>query len=168
MEFIWLKEKSRVRKKILMHDKSREGLQVTNLKLQLDANCLVWIKDWIMTTNKKLLNLVGFNKQYGWRSQLFYNKARVDNTFLHHFVRSNLLGTWIRQSHRLREERPLWISPFEVIDIHVKNPGGKILTYRELIKVGSDGKKSINQMIMPDDYAIENRLVSVISITTSV
>lgn len=50
-------KRARVKMKHLMGDKTRAGLQVPNLKLYQDAICLVWITDWVVPTNKKLLNL---------------------------------------------------------------------------------------------------------------
>lgn len=38
-------EKTRVKRKILMDDKSRGGLQIPNLEMYQDAICLTWMKE---------------------------------------------------------------------------------------------------------------------------
>lgn len=70
MNFIWAGKKPRIRMKILMDDKEREGLQLLNLKIYNEAICLFWIKEWITLSNKKLTNVEGFNKKFGWHAYL--------------------------------------------------------------------------------------------------
>lgn len=55
--------KSRIETKYLMDDKQRGGLQLPNFKLYQEAVCLTWITDCLKLTNKRLLNLEGFNKK---------------------------------------------------------------------------------------------------------
>lgn len=114
--------------KNLMDDKLRGGLQLPNFRLYHKAICLTWIKDWVVLTNKKLLNLEGFNRRYGWHSYLLYDKLKVDKMFAHHYIRNSLLNTWLKYVRRLEGKRPL-----EIIDLPSKNVEDKVVTYQDFI-----------------------------------
>lgn len=95
--------------------KERGGLQMPNLKLYFEATCLSWIKDWITLSNKKVLNLEGFNHRFGWHAYLIYNKYKVDSQFSHHYVRQSLLKVWLKYKINLPEAVPPWVVPSEMI-----------------------------------------------------
>lgn len=68
-DFIWSgRGETRVKMKYLMDDRTRVGLQIPNFKLYQDAICLAWIKNRTVPSNKRLLNIEGFNKKFGWHS----------------------------------------------------------------------------------------------------
>lgn len=133
MNFIWSGKKPRVKLKIMVDDRTRGGLQVSNLQLYHDAVALTWIKDWMTVHNKKLLNLEGFNIRYGWHGYLCYDENKLDSSFLHHFIRNSLLTVWRKYNNRMGIERSGWISPLEVSDARF-NPKA-VLTYKDLVKL---------------------------------
>lgn len=121
-----------------MDDKERGGLQLPNFKLYQNAICLTWISGWIKLSNKKLLNLEGFNKRYGWHSYLMYDKLKVDSMFAHHYIRGSLIKVWQKYSNKLDKKRPLWISPLQVIEIRMKYAEDKIITYQDFIEIENE------------------------------
>lgn len=131
-KFIWDGKRARIKTEYLMDDKQRGGLQLPNVKLYHDAICQTWINDWLKWSNKRLLNLEGFNKCYGWHSYLMYDKLKVDSMFAHHYVRGNLIKVWQKYSNRLDKRRPLWISPPQVIELRMKCNEDKIITYHDV------------------------------------
>lgn len=112
-----------------MDDKTRAGLEVPNFKLYQDTICLAWIRDWLVPTNKKLLNIEGFNKRYGWHSYQLYGKLKVDELFAHHYIRSNLLNAQSRYLKMLGHKKPLRISQLEVLNMQIKSEGDQVFSY---------------------------------------
>lgn len=106
--FIWAGEKTRIKRITLVDDTSRGGLKVPNLKLYLEAILLSWSKDWIEQKNIKLLNLEGFNLNYGWHAYMLHKKYKVDKMFNHHFIRKNILEVW--RKYKLR-----------IVEVHYRN-----------------------------------------------
>lgn len=134
-KFLWSGKRARIKMKHLMDDKNRGGLQLPNFKLYQDAVCLTWIRDWVNLSNQKLLNLEGFNRRFGWHSYLFYEKLKVDNTFAHHYIRNNLLNTWLKYIQRIDLKRPLWMSPFDVIEMGIMGREYRNFTYQDFIQI---------------------------------
>lgn len=91
MRFIWGGGKARIKVKVMCDAQERGGLQVPNFRIYHEAICLFWLSKWINLDNRKLLNLEGFNKKFGWHAYLVHDKAKIDNTFRHHYVRQPLL-----------------------------------------------------------------------------
>lgn len=133
MKYIWQDKRPRVKFKIMGDAKERGGLQVPNLKLYFDAVCLTWIKDWITLDSKKILNLEGFNRRFGWHAYLQYDKYKVDGHFTHHYIRQLQLKTWLKYKKYLPKETPPWILPQEMITPIIKTKQENWLTYGELI-----------------------------------
>lgn len=113
-KFIWRDKKPRVKLKIMCEIKEKGGLQIPNLKLYYDAVCLAWLKDWWTLTNKKLLNIEGFNLKFGWHAYLCYNKHKMDELFTYHYVRQALLSVGLKYKRYLPEQIPPWVIPCKV------------------------------------------------------
>lgn len=120
--------------KHLMDDRTGAGLQIPNFKLYQDAICLLWIKDWMDLVNKRLWNIKGFNKYFGWHNYMFYGKLQADKLFAHYYIRNNLLDTWKRYVKRLGNERP-----FEVIRVQIKKGEEQVFTYKDISKYHAGG-----------------------------
>lgn len=103
--FIWARKKLRFKYKILCDAKERGGLQLPNLEIYYDTCCLTWIQEWIILQDKKLLALEGFNKTFGWHAYLMYGKEKSDTIFKHHYIRENMLSTWLNYSKHLPEKK---------------------------------------------------------------
>lgn len=89
-----------------------------------------------------LLNLEGFNKKYEWHVYLYCDKYKLDNMFIHHYIRKNLITTWTKYLKRTDKRRPLWISPLEIINIHVECGKEWTISYKDLLIGGKGVKKS--------------------------
>lgn len=94
----------------------RGGLQVPNFKIYNEAICLTRLGRWILPNNRKLLNLEGFNKKYGWHAYLVHDKTRMDNIFKHHYVWQPLLECWLKYKPYLPKQMAPWIIPRELLD----------------------------------------------------
>lgn len=114
--------------------RERGGLQLPNLELYHDACCLVWVRDWIMLEEEKLLTLEGFNRLFGWHAYLLYDKEKSDTMFKHHFIRGSLLQAWNKYRINLPDERPLWIILEEVISFIAGGKRNNPLKYKDLTK----------------------------------
>lgn len=116
MRFIWAGKKPRLKMKIMCDAHISGGFQVPNFRIYHEAICLTWLSRWMVPNNRKLLNLEGFNKKYGWHAYLIYDKVRMDNTFKHHYVRQPLLECWIKYKPYLPKQVPMWVIPKELLD----------------------------------------------------
>lgn len=81
--------------------------QVLNFKLFQEAICMNWLNDWIVQEDEKLLYLEGFNMKFDWHVYLFHDKCKVNNPFIHHFVRKNILEIWQKYKLRINNKIPL-------------------------------------------------------------
>lgn len=88
----------------LTNVKEREGLTLPNLKLQHEAACLTWLKEWVTLMKITLLDLGGIDRRYGWHSYLWHDKVKVHKDFLNHYIRS-LLGVWRRNKNLLEHKK---------------------------------------------------------------
>lgn len=61
----------------LIDDSRRGGLQIPNFKLYQESIWLCWLREWIIQSNEKLLNLEGFNTRFGWHAYLFFEKHTI-------------------------------------------------------------------------------------------
>lgn len=132
-----------------MDDKQRGGLQLPNFKLYHEAICLTWISGWLKLSKKRLLNLEGFNKRYGWHSYLIYDKLKVNSMFTHHYIRGSLIKVWQKYSIRLDQKRPLWISPPQVIELRMKYNEDRIITYHDFIEKENNNYRLKNELNLP-------------------
>lgn len=107
----------------------------------------------VIKKKKRLLNLEGFNKRYGWHGYLLYNKLKIDKIFSHHFIRKNLLDVWLKYSRRLDPKRPLWLSPLE-IDCPSSHSRDQNYTFQDFIKSdrGNYELKQLQDLSIPIDW----------------
>lgn len=96
MKFIWAGKRARLKLKIMCDVYERGGLQVLNFKIYYEAVCLSWLSKWISLQDKKLLNVEGFDKKQGWHAYLYYDKAKRESSFKHHYVCLPLLNCWLK------------------------------------------------------------------------
>lgn len=131
MKFIWAGKKPRLKMKIMCDARERGRLQVPNFRIYHEAICLTWLSSWIMPNNKKLLNVKGYNKKYGWHTFLIHDKARIDNIFKHHYIQQPLLECWLKYKPYLSKEIPLWEIPRELLDDFLDL--GNSMQYKDLL-----------------------------------
>lgn len=69
----------------------------------------------------------------GWHGYLMYEKVRVDNSFVHHYVKNNLLKTWLEYCRRIDTKRPLWLSPppKKILKLRINNIEGREITNQD-------------------------------------
>ena len=89
--FIWQGKKPRIKFKSLQDAKERGGLGLPDLKLYFKACCLMWIRDWIMLENQKMLQLEGHELRFGWHAYIWYDKVKINKDFKNHCIRKALL-----------------------------------------------------------------------------
>lgn len=65
MKFVWEDKRARINIKSLCDLNENGGLQMPNLKIYFEAVCLLWIQDWILLENKRLLKLEGSDLNMG-------------------------------------------------------------------------------------------------------
>lgn len=108
-------EKSHIQLKCLCDTKEGGGLQLPNLRLYYEVLGISWIQEWIKLENIKLLNLEGYNMKFGWHAYLFYQKYKNDIFKKHHIIRCSLHEIWQKCKGYIRDQRPLWLVPIEII-----------------------------------------------------
>lgn len=74
-------------------------------------------------------------------------KTKGDKMFAHHYIRSNLLDTWSRYLKRLGEQKPLCISPLEMLNLQIKSD--QVLSYQDFIDCKTELKKLKSREEMP-------------------
>uniref|UniRef100_A0A670ZNF7 Reverse transcriptase zinc-binding domain-containing protein n=1 Tax=Pseudonaja textilis TaxID=8673 RepID=A0A670ZNF7_PSETE len=132
-KFIWQGKKPRINVQAMQDTKSRGGLAVPNWELYYMATSLVWLKDWVKLTNKRILFLEGHDLQRGWHAFLWDIGKTSQKYFHRHLIRDALLTIWkkIRKKHYIKI--PIWISTMEVM-IHPNNLEiTKMIKYKDLL-----------------------------------
>lgn len=81
----------------------------------------------------EILDIEGWNNQFGWHLYLAYGKVLNNKDFLNCVIRRPIYKVW--ESHRwlLEPKTPWWVSPSEVIGIKKLNMGKVWPTYHELV-----------------------------------
>lgn len=77
--------KKNIKCKVLQDAKRRRDISLADLKLYF-ASCLVWVKNWVTLTNRKLLELGRHDLRFGWHTYLWYEKVKVNKEFKNHFI----------------------------------------------------------------------------------
>uniref|UniRef100_A0A670ZPK2 Reverse transcriptase zinc-binding domain-containing protein n=1 Tax=Pseudonaja textilis TaxID=8673 RepID=A0A670ZPK2_PSETE len=133
LKFIWQGKKPRINVKAMQDMKSRGGLAFPNWELYHMATSLVWLKDWVNLTNKRILFLEGHDLQRGWHAFLWDVGKTSQKYFHRHLIRDALLTIWrkIRKKHYTKV--PVWISTMEAM-IHPNNLElTKMIKYKDLL-----------------------------------
>uniref|UniRef100_A0A803TK04 Reverse transcriptase domain-containing protein n=1 Tax=Anolis carolinensis TaxID=28377 RepID=A0A803TK04_ANOCA len=150
--FIWQGKKPRIKMKSLTDDKRRGGLAMPDLKMYYEANNLIWIKDWILLKNRKLLNLEGWDLSSGWHSYLWYEKTKKEKSFNNHFLRSSLIKTWSKYKLRMYNRTPRWLSPLEASQRRLLG-WTDWPRYGEIIKKERQEHELLSQQEIKDKYS---------------
>lgn len=97
-KFFWESRVPRIAWKLLQDHKLRGGVALPNVELYYDTANLLWIKEWAQLTNRRILNLEGYNLIEGWHVVLIY--SNYSKEFKNHLLRRTLLKIWEKYSLR--------------------------------------------------------------------
>lgn len=131
-KFVWADKRALIKMKSLCDLKENGGLQMPNLKIYFEAVCLLWIQDWMLLENKRLLKLEGSYLNYGWHAYLIYNKSRNDNFFTCHIIRKALYNIQKKYIRGYGDKKPRWVIVMEVLKQKVDCGDELRLNYEEL------------------------------------
>lgn len=145
LKFVWDKKKARIKAKILYDEKKRGGLGLPNLKSYYMATVMVWLKEWLLLDDDKLLALEGFNMRFGFHGYLFYDKKKVHKNCVNHVICRTLLFVWEKLKPRLCYRIPQICSPHEAFFGKESIPKLKWLRYRDLIKSNMEAEELKSQ-----------------------
>lgn len=131
--FIWAGKSPHIKLKTMMDNKNRGGLSLPNFQIYHEAICLSWAREWITQNNLKLLNLEGFNLNFGWHAYLIHDKHKADKFSMHHYIRKSIFAVWQKYIKKeLTSKIPLWVLPWKEIMIGAVDGSIRHLTYQEL------------------------------------
>ena len=81
-----------------------------------------------------MLDLEGFDNMFGWHAYLWYDKAKIHETFKNHIVRKALYQVWTRYKDLLERKTPRWISPVEAKAYKRPNMSANWLRYMDILQ----------------------------------
>lgn len=134
LSFVWEKKKARIKAKIVYDDKARGGLGLPNLTLYYYAAVLVWIVEWLLLEDDKLIVLEGDNLRFGLHGYLFYSKCKVHKECKNHILRKAMLHVWEKLRPRISQQILLACSPHEAFFSKERIPRTKWIKYSDLVK----------------------------------
>uniref|UniRef100_A0A803U1D9 Reverse transcriptase zinc-binding domain-containing protein n=1 Tax=Anolis carolinensis TaxID=28377 RepID=A0A803U1D9_ANOCA len=132
-KFIWQGRKPRIKIKNLIDDRTRGGMNLPDLRLYYESCALTWVRDWLFSKNKKILNLEGYNLKFGWQTYTWgtpdKNEKRI---FKNHIIRDSLNKIWTKYKNRIFPKTPLWLSPLETT-LKYRHRKTNWPTYRDIL-----------------------------------
>lgn len=88
-------------------------MSVPEWQLYYRAAALVWIKDWILEEDQRLLKPEGSDLLLGWHAFVWYDKIKTHKYFLNHCLRKALYYVWSKVRDSTYVKIPDWVSPLE-------------------------------------------------------
>lgn len=152
LDFVWSGKKPRIKMKSLCDLRENGGLQIPNFRIYFEAVCFLWLRDWILLEDDKLLKLVGFDLSYGWHTYLAYKTDKNDKIFNCHLIRRVLFKVWSKYQNYYGRKKPLWIVPLEVLKQNVDYSEDMKLRYEDLLKLQE------GTLILKDEQTLKEKV----------
>lgn len=142
VKFVWQGKKPRIKMKILQDFKHKGGFGLPDWSIYYKACSLVWIKEWMLLENQRLLTLEGHNLKLGWHAILWYRKTKGHNYVTNHILRKALLQSWDSLYFQIYQKIPRWVSPIEAFTQPALRTVNMLVSYDSLLK--EDGTLKVN------------------------
>lgn len=152
-KFVWDGKCPRIKMKLLKDVRQRVGLGVPNWQNYYKACALIWIREWIILEDRRLLKFEGRDLTLGWHAYFWYDKAKGHRYFNNHNLRNALLKVWDSVKYRIYGKISNWVSPMEAFSHPNILESKNIIRYAELLT--EEGKLKMKETLEQQNYKLD-------------